>query len=48
VGVVAEGVLAGGQRDPRCRPWRLAGDHVTSNTFKGSPVSARGFLQSPF
>src|SRR5579862_4488233 len=24
VGIVAEGFLAGGQRDPRHRPWRLA------------------------
>jgi hypothetical protein len=48
VGVVAKGVLAGGQRDHRHIPWRLAGGHVTSNTSAGSANSGvrRGFLQS--
>jgi len=50
VGVVAEGFLAGGQRDHRHLPWRLAGAHVISNTKVGSrrtANSATRFLQSP-
>jgi hypothetical protein len=46
VGIVAESFLAGSQRDHRHLPWRLAGDHFTSNTFSSSPGSAAGFLQS--